>query len=425
MSTREFLNHIINSEMTCSNSNNFTKYPIRLSSNCQSDVAAACSTKKFNTTTTQRMISCRTSATWIHFWLSIILCLLFAPSTLAFSEEIFERHALNKHKAFAQGAATWIANSEDECLYRFEYERWPCDQDEHREIVSGNSSILGTKEAAFVQALTAASVIQTSLKLCFDGTKDIDCECKDADQRDRYTVSVESGDETNTIVTCSEEYIQFATRVFGKFRKSWLTGRESAHDLMIMHNSETGRRMLIKRKYEKCSCHGMSGSCSIKTCWEELPQIRHVSAVLKSIYNNERSHVKTLLHEGLRKKLLTIDSRMVPSKNALVYVDDSPDYCEYMHERNCSKSIPMHYEQENVPEYEKEHRAKLVKSCDNLCTECGYKIWERQIKIQNTECECVFHWCCHVNCTVCMVDQTLHSCMSPDPIPRPIRLPSS
>ena len=44
--------------------------------------------------------------------------LLLAPSVCAFSEEIFERHAHNKHKAFAQGASTWIANSEDECLYR-------------------------------------------------------------------------------------------------------------------------------------------------------------------------------------------------------------------------------------------------------------------------------------------------------------------
>lgn len=371
----------------------------------------------------------------MRLWILVALTLLMAPSANAFSQEIFERHAHNKHKAFAQGADNWIANSEEECLYRFEYERWPCDQEEHQGIVSGNSSIVGTKEAAFVQALTAASVIQTSLRLCFEGSKDIDCECKDADAKvERYDVpseSVYAGDETNTIVTCSEEYIKFAFRVFSKFRNQWLIDRDTAQDLMIMHNSETGRRMLIKRKYEKCSCHGMSGSCSIKTCWEELPQIRHVSALLKSIYNNDRSHVKTLLHEGLRKKLLTIDSRMVPSKNALVYVDDSPDYCEYMHERNCSKSIPMHYEQENYPEYEKEHRAKLVKSCDNLCTECGYKVWQRQIKILNTECECVFHWCCHVNCTVCMVDQTLHSCAAPDlysnpnRYSQPIKLPSA
>ena len=360
---------------------------------------------------------------FIHMlFFTLFLVLLSCPQlATAFTAETFEEHAHRKHVVFVQGADKWTEQSEAECQYRFEYERWPCDLNDHRDIVTGNnkSVLQGTKEAAFVQALTAASIIHTSLKLCFDGTEGVDCDCKEENEN-RYegSSSVEAGDVTNTFVLCSEHYIKYATRVFGKFRMSWLQNKEEPEDFMIMHNSETGRRSLIKRKYEKCSCHGMSGSCSSKTCWQELPQMRHISAVLKSIYNNDRNSVKTLLHTqtGVKHKLLTIDSRMMPSKNALVFIEDSPDYCGYMHERNCSKIIPPHYEQENIPDWEKEHRSKLMKSCDNLCSDCGYDVWERQVKVLNTECECVFHWCCTVNCSSCEVDRTLHSCRSRTPI---------
>ena len=340
----------------------------------------------------------------------LILSSIFPTSVSAFTAQTFEEHAHRKHKMFVEGADEWIFNSESECQHRFEYERWPCDKQDHEDIISGsNSSLLqGTKEAAFVQALTAASIIHTSLKLCFDGTEGVDCDCEDENEN-RYG-TVNTGDETNTFVKCSEHYIKYANRVFGKFRQQWLSGKTEPEDLMILHNSETGRRSLIKRKFEKCSCNGLSGSCSSKTCWEELPQMRHISAVLKSVYNNERNNVKTLMHSGLKKKLLTIDSRMVPSKNALVFIEDSPDYCDYMDKRNCSKIIPPHYDQDNVAEWEVEHRARLLKSCDNLCLECGYDVHEEQVKYLNTECECVFHWCCTVNCSSCEVDQTLHSC---------------
>lgn len=35
----------------------------------------------------------------------------------------------------------------------------------------------------------------------------------------------------------------------------------------------------------KCRCHGLSGSCSLKTCWLALPDFRHIGAYLKRKYD--------------------------------------------------------------------------------------------------------------------------------------------
>lgn len=37
-----------------------------------------------------------------------------------------------------------------------------------------------------------------------------------------------------------------------------------------------------------CKCHGVSGSCAMKTCWKSLPTFRAVGDVLMKKYNRAR-----------------------------------------------------------------------------------------------------------------------------------------
>lgn len=37
-----------------------------------------------------------------------------------------------------------------------------------------------------------------------------------------------------------------------------------------------------------CKCHGVSGSCAMKTCWKSLPSFRVVGDVLMKKYNRAR-----------------------------------------------------------------------------------------------------------------------------------------
>ena len=35
----------------------------------------------------------------------------------------------------------------------------------------------------------------------------------------------------------------------------------------------------------RCKCHGVSGSCEVKTCWRNVPSMRHVGALLLDKYD--------------------------------------------------------------------------------------------------------------------------------------------
>ena len=35
----------------------------------------------------------------------------------------------------------------------------------------------------------------------------------------------------------------------------------------------------------QCKCHGVSGSCEVKTCWRSVPAFREVGSILTDKYN--------------------------------------------------------------------------------------------------------------------------------------------
>lgn len=72
-----------------------------------------------------------------------------------------------------------------------------------------------------------------------------------------------------------------------------------------------------------CKCHGVSGSCSLKTCWQQLPPFRDIGAKIKNKYDAAAKVMITL-----RGKLRATDDRYVtPTAEDMVYVAESPDYC--------------------------------------------------------------------------------------------------
>lgn len=97
-----------------------------------------------------------------------------------------------------------------------------------------------------------------------------------------------------------------------------------------------------------CKCHGVSGSCTMKTCWHSLPHFREVGKALMRKYRDARSVSATAVAAGgnqrnsgkrssrrLRLKLRSTRSPTAadaseeePRITELVYLEQSPNYCD-------------------------------------------------------------------------------------------------
>lgn len=76
----------------------------------------------------------------------------------------------------------------------------------------------------------------------------------------------------------------------------------------------------------KCKCHGVSGSCSIKTCWKGLQELRDIALDLKNKYLSATKVVHRPM--GTRKYLVPKDIDIRPVKETeLIYLQSSPDFC--------------------------------------------------------------------------------------------------
>lgn len=76
----------------------------------------------------------------------------------------------------------------------------------------------------------------------------------------------------------------------------------------------------------KCKCHGVSGSCSVKTCWRGLYDIGHIADDLKAKYLSATKVTHRVV--GTRRQLVPKEMDVRPVREAeLVYLVSSPDYC--------------------------------------------------------------------------------------------------
>ncbi|KAK7919293.1 hypothetical protein WMY93_010577 [Mugilogobius chulae] len=159
---------------------------------------------------------------------------------------------------------------------------------------------------------------------------------------------------------------------------------------MNIQNNEAGRQAVYNLANVACKCHGVSGSCSLKTCWLQLADFRRVGEFLKEKYDSAAA-----MRIGRKGKLELVDKRFnTPTPEDLVYIDPSPDYCLRNETtgslgtagRLCNKT------------------SEGMDGCELMCCGRGYD----QFKTYKHErCHCKFHWCCYVKCKKCttLVDQ--------------------
>ena len=75
----------------------------------------------------------------------------------------------------------------------------------------------------------------------------------------------------------------------------------------------------------QCRCHGLTGSCNVKTCWISLPDFDEVGAMLLKRYDNAVKVQKSMASS----ELVSVDSRALPPEDSdLVFIEEPPSYCD-------------------------------------------------------------------------------------------------
>ncbi|XP_023781916.1 protein Wnt-11b-like [Cyanistes caeruleus] len=242
------------------------------------------------------------------------------------------------------------------CQQSFADMRWNCSSIRGAPSF-GPELLTGTREAAFVHALAAAAVAQGIARSCSSGE----------------------------LPLCSYiPRVPLGVSPWGGTRREQTQLFPCA--LQVLSDSLDTR----------CKCHGVSGSCSVKTCWKGLPDLGEIASDLKSRYLAALKVTHRLV--GPRKQLIPKEEDARPvTEMDLVYLINSPDYCTPnpqlgslgTQDRPCNRS------------------SAGSDSCDLLCCGRGYNTYTEEVQ---ERCHCRYRWCCSVVCRRCRRSLHRHVC---------------
>ncbi|XP_071526677.1 protein Wnt-1-like isoform X2 [Panulirus ornatus] len=307
--------------------------------------------------------------------------------------------------AIAKGARAAV----HECQHQFRNRRWNCTTSAFvsRKTLFGKIVTRACREVAFLYALTSAAVTHTVTRACTEGTIN-SCNCD-------YRAKGPSGLDWEW-GGCSDN-IDFGSKFSRLFVDAGMKGRDPRFPIDL-HNNEVGRLHVKDNMRKECKCHGMSGSCTVKTCWWRLPYFRKVGDALKDRFDgasrvivknlgrsktlNDRGPNRRRRNKRRRRKPYRLfkpynPEHKPPSKKDLVYLEDSPDFCVKNRKlgiigtrgRECNKT------------------SIGLDGCDLMC--CGREYYTQVVEVEE-RCSCTFQWCCVVKCKTCKYMKTIHTC---------------
>jgi wingless-type MMTV integration site family protein 4 len=274
-----------------------------------------------------------------------------------------------------------------ECESQFKSRRWNCSSYDVPALF-GKLPEFGMREASFLYALSSAALTYQVTRACTDG-KLTECSCD-------LTKSSPSSNGAFKWSGCSEN-IAYGIGVSERFLDPVIRNKPQI-TAVNMHNLEVGRQVIERNMIKKCKCHGVSGSCELKTCWNTMPAFKQIANRLKQKYDSA-IHVEFEDNKELDLLEMQPKNRFYEqlTKTDLVYLRKSPSFCKAFPRlaafgtrgRECNKS------------------SRGIDNCEQLC--CGRSFTTR-LEVIRFKCKCTFEWCCTVKCQECERIQEVSRC---------------
>lgn len=142
-----------------------------------------------------------------------------------------------------------------------------------------------------------------------------------------------------------------------------------------------------------CRCHGVSGSCAVKTCWKMMAAFEHVGGYLKERYE----HSVQVTDRSRRKTRRKDQHRLPVDKQQLIFFNKSPNYCLEDRRRGIVGTRGRRCNRTSTGS----------DGCNLLCCGRGYNT---HVVRHVQRCECKFVWCCYVRCRRCESMNDMHTC---------------
>ncbi|BFZ21771.1 hypothetical protein BsWGS_24809 [Bradybaena similaris] len=316
------------------------------------------------------------------------------PSLLPLTKR--QRKLVTKNAGSVMAVVKGAKLAIDECRHQFKNRRWNCPTyfDGPGSSIFGKILQKGCRETAFIYAITSAAVSHSVGRACSEGSIST-CSC------DTQTHARPSGRDWEWS-GCSDN-----ARFGHKFSRKFVDVLEKGRDFRYMinlHNNEAGRVHVSSSLRQDCKCHGMSGSCTIKTCWMTLPTFRDVGSALKDRFDGASRILPENSGQGRNMKkprfnFIPADKNYKkPGRRDLVYFEESPNFCE------SNAAIGF----DGTQGRECNGTSLHTDGCELLCCGRGHKTEEY---IAKERCQCTFQWCCKVTCKVCAVKKVRHTCL--------------
>ncbi|XP_007897604.1 protein Wnt-2b-A [Callorhinchus milii] len=307
------------------------------------------------------------------------------PGLVNKQRQLCQRHA-DIMQSIGEGAKEWIR----ECQHQFRHHRWNCSTLARDHTVFGKVMLRSSPEAAFVYAISSAGVVHAITRACSQGElHNCSCDTHEGDKKHNTKREYDWGG-------CSDN-IKYAINFSKVFVDAKEKKEKDARAHMNLHNNRCGRTAVKRFMKLECKCHGISGTCTVRTCWNAMSDFRKTGDYLRKRY-----HLAVQVTMNQDGTGFTVANRRTAQlmKTELVYFENSPDYCVLDKAigslgtagRVCNKS------------------SRGTDGCEVMCCGRGYDT-RRATRV--SQCECKFHWCCTVRCRDCQEMVDVHTCKAP------------